>query len=190
MKIVDWIATGVTALAMTPFFAEVSKVTQPQIPFYDRRGVLVTPQAHSVVKPRQGAWVLAKADDAVMMLWPGFAGGVPDLPGGGVDAGEDLVQASAREWYEETGLDFTPKAGPLATYHQLRGFYAEDRDEFWVYDQTFFLYRFERKQEIGARWRNPEGDLAGWVGLNDLPTSQLNRAHWLGVCALMPEIGE
>ncbi|HAX91880.1 MAG TPA: hypothetical protein DCY07_06710 [Rhodospirillaceae bacterium] len=123
-----------------------------------------------------------------MMLWPGFTNGIPDLPGGGVDEGETLEQAAQREWFEETGLPFEPVGEVLDTYHHVRGFYADDQEAFWIYDQTFFLYPFERQQEVGKKWLNPEGDLAGWVAFDEMKTSSLNRAHWLAVEAMAPEI--
>ncbi len=103
-----------------------------------------------------------------MMLWPEFTHGIPDLPRGGVDEGETLEQVAQREWFEETGLPFDPTGGVMNRYSHVRGFYAEDNGEFLVYEQTFFLYPFERKQPLGEKWRNPEGDLAGWVALNQL----------------------
>lgn len=155
--------------------------------FYDRCGVLVTPQAHSVIKPRRGAWTLAKSEDSVMMLWPESTHGIPDLPGGGVDEGESLDAAAQREWFEETGLPFEPAGVLINTYHHVRGFYADGQGEFWVYDQTFFLYAYDRTQSLGERWRNPEGGLVGWVSFENLKASCLNRAHWLAVEALVPK---
>jgi len=159
-----------------------------QTPFYNRRGVLVTPQAHSVIKPRRGAWVVAKAQDSIMLLWPDDDKDIPDLIGGGVDDGESLEQAAQREWVEETGLSFEPESGPHNTYHHVRGFCPDDQSEFWIYDQTFSLYTFERKQELGKKWRNPEGDLAGWVRFEEVASARINRAHWLAIEVLMPEI--
>jgi hypothetical protein len=43
----------------------------------------------------------------------------------------------------------------------LRGFYADDRKELWIYDQTFRLYHFLGQVKMAQKWLNPEGGTAG-----------------------------
>ena len=156
------------------------------IVFYDRRGNVVTPDAQSIIKLRRGVFALVVAinDDAIMLSAEACAPDVPELPGGGIEDGETLDEAITREWAEEVGMAFNVK-GPLQRFQHVRGFYADDRNEFWIYDQTFRLYHFLDQVEIGQKWRNPEGGTAGWEAIASLPKLLINRAHWCAIPTLL-----
>lgn len=154
--------------------------------FYDRRGNVVTPDPDSIVKPRRGvfALVLALEVDAVMLAAEACAPDVPELPGGGIENGETLEQATQREWREEVGIAFNVQ-GPFGQFQHVRGFYCDDRREFWIYDQTFRRYHFAGRVPVGHTWRNSEGGTAGWVAVRSLPTLSINRAHWCAIPTLL-----
>jgi 8-oxo-dGTP pyrophosphatase MutT (NUDIX family) len=154
--------------------------------FYDRRGNVVTPDARSVIKPRRGVFALVVAihDNAIMLAAEACAPGVPELPGGGIEEGETLDEATEREWAEEVGIAFDVE-GPFQRFQHVRGFYADDRNEFWIYDQTFRLYHFLDRVRIGQKWLNPEGGAAGWEAIESLPTLSINRAHWCAIPTLL-----
>jgi 8-oxo-dGTP pyrophosphatase MutT (NUDIX family) len=162
----------------------------PPIVFYDRRGNKVIPGAQSLIKPRRGVFALVVAvdDQAIMLSAEACAPNVPELPGGGVEEGETLDEATAREWAEEVGIAFNV-TGPFQRYQQVRGFYADDRNEFWIYDQTFRLYHFPDRVNIGHKWQNPEGGTAGWEAIASLPTLSINRAHWCAIPTLLSSQG-
>jgi ADP-ribose pyrophosphatase YjhB (NUDIX family) len=84
------------------------------------------------------------------------AAGVYTLPGGGVEAGETLVEAVRREVREETALDVEPVA--LAGYREAIG-----RDDAGRVERHFVILPF------AARW------IAGEASLNE----ELSEAHWL-----------
>jgi 8-oxo-dGTP pyrophosphatase MutT (NUDIX family) len=159
--------------------------------FYDRRGSVITPDARSIIKPRRGVFVLAVAmqAQAIMLSAEHCAPDTPELPGGGIEEGETLDQAVRREWAEEVGIPFDLK-GPLQQFQQLRGFYADHRNEFWVYDQTFQLYHFRARVDIDKKWLNPEGGTAGWEPIAWLPKLPINRAHWCAIPILLQLVRE
>ncbi|MGO9934173.1 MAG: NUDIX hydrolase [Steroidobacteraceae bacterium] len=154
--------------------------------FHDRRGNVVTADARSIIKPRRGVFALVVAinENAIMLAAEACAPDVPELPGGGIEEGETLDEAISREWAEEVGIAFDVK-GPLQRSQQVRGFYADDRNEFWIYDQTFLLYHFLDAVKIGEKWRNSEGGMAGWAAIASLPALLINRAHWCVIPALL-----
>lgn len=155
-------------------------------PFYTRQGHVVTPTAGALIRPRRGVFAVAIANSLILLVEQKDTNGILELPGGGIEAGESLDQAVVREWGEETGIPFDVK-GPLKEYNHTRGFYAEDRDEFWVYDQTFRLYDYTRVAQKDKFWINPEKDRAGWKDLADVPQLRIHQAHGLGIAALLPE---
>jgi 8-oxo-dGTP pyrophosphatase MutT (NUDIX family) len=154
--------------------------------FYDRRGNVITPHAESIIKPRRGAFalVVAIADQAIMLSAETCAPDVPELPGGGIEAGESMDEAISREWAEEVGIAFDV-TGPFRQFQHVRGFYADHRQEFWIYDQTFRLYHFPGRVRIGEKWLNPEGGTAGWEAIASLPDLSINRAHWCAIPTLL-----
>jgi 8-oxo-dGTP pyrophosphatase MutT (NUDIX family) len=156
--------------------------------FYDRRGQVLTPDARAIVKPRRGVFALVVAvhHDAIMLSAEACAPDTPELPGGGIESGETPDAAIEREWAEEVGTAFAVE-GPLDSFQQVRGFYADHRDEFWIYDQTFLLYHFHGSVDVGRKWLNPEGGVAGWEPIASLPQLPINRAHWCAIPRLLSQ---
>jgi 8-oxo-dGTP pyrophosphatase MutT (NUDIX family) len=182
----EWSNKGQVIKVITEVFFSAGGAMTPPTIFYDRHGSVITPDAQAKIKPRRGVFALAVAGEnsAVMLSAEACAPGVPELPGGGIEEGETLDQAIKREWAEEVGIPFNA-VGPLGEYRHVRGFFADDRNEFWIYDQTFRLYHFLDEAQMGKKWLNSEGGTAGWEPIASLPALHINRAHWCAIPVLL-----
>ena len=140
---------------------ESDRANTPPVIFYDRHGNVVDPDARSFIKPRRGVFALVAAVDD---------------------------EAIRREWSEEVGIPFNVE-GPFQQFQHVRGFYADDRREFWIYDQTFRLYHYLDRVKIGPKWLNSEGGTTGWEAIASLSTLSINRAHWCAIPTLLSSLG-
>ena len=118
-------------------------------------------------------------DEFILLIQPWYAPFVPELPGGGLDAGEDALSAINREFREETGFaaSFTPDQVEK-TYTQDVRFYADDENEYWHYLQHFFLVRqglspFVFEDEMPT----PENGVMRWWPVGALPDLTLHFMH-------------
>jgi 8-oxo-dGTP pyrophosphatase MutT (NUDIX family) len=101
------------------------------------------------------------AGRVLLLKWHDPVGGNEfyEPPGGGIEPGESLEQAAARELYEETGI-----AAPLA-----EGFVPVERRHTWMGEhrheiEPFFLARVERTEvQPAALTESETGTLTGWI---------------------------
>ncbi len=118
--------------------------------------------------PRRAARVLLVDGAGRLLLFRGFDPARPEhrywfTAGGGIDAGESMVQGAVRELYEETGLRLDPEALGEPVYHEVTRY--PFGGDWYQQEQDFYLVRVdswevrvdgfgedERRSIDGYRW--------------------------------------
>lgn len=152
--------------------------------FKDRLGNDVPLPADKTSGTRHGVFAICLCKDHVLLIWPDYAPDVPDLPGGGVDEGETTHQALLREFFEETGMRHAFPDKP-SDFQQDVYFYADDLEEYWLYTQEFYVFRFEETEIYFEDTRdNPENGTMRWIPLSELENTTMHALHKKALKAL------
>jgi 8-oxo-dGTP pyrophosphatase MutT (NUDIX family) len=137
--------------------------------YIDRLGAKHTPSKGDVVKDRKGSFAIIFDNKNRILVTAGpHAPEVPELPGGGIDDGEDAEKAVIREIYEETAQtvqDYTIKK----QWNFDVGFYADDVNEYWNYQKFYFEIELKNaKHFFDGKIKTPEGGLSWWQDIKDV----------------------
>jgi len=149
--------------------------------YYSRHGEEVTPGPDSVKTTRRGIFAVLVEGEHMLLTWQHNAIDTPQLPGGGIESGEDKFTALSREIYEEAGLQIAPdvfKGGNV--YEQEIGYFADDQQEFWTYHQTFVLVHNAGLFFTGEK-KSPEDGAALWVPIDTLDRHRIQAMHKRGI---------
>ena len=144
--------------------------------YIDRDGRFLDLPSEAVKKTRLGIFGLSiSADNKILVSYPPHALDKPGLPGGGREGFESHAQALQREYFEELGPYFVIKKKAWPVYQQRILYYANDVNEYWQYDQYFYLTQLHHPKMPSTQWITPEGGLAQWIPLREY--HRLTAAH-------------
>lgn len=152
--------------------------------FYSRHGFYAYPEPQDNIIKRTGVFCLCLTRDPVcnephiLLLSPRYSPHLWEMPGGGVDAGEDFQTALQREILEETSLHIDLNIYPPSqTGAWDIWFSAEGYKEYWDYRQYFHRLDLPSDFYFSGRRDNHELGQAFWVPVSGLNFIDMQHFH-------------
>lgn len=121
--------------------------------------------------------VLVVRDGRVLMVrQPPRWGGRWELPGGGVEAEESLVEGAARECYEETGYRFV--ASSPAPLHVQEVWWGGPPGRYA--HGVIFFFQGEVAGDVAPEWTQDLGEIVqvAWMDPHGLTEATTRSLHW------------
>jgi 8-oxo-dGTP pyrophosphatase MutT (NUDIX family) len=142
--------------------------------FKDRKGnEKIKPDGREVTK-RVAAYGIAIEESKILFVKPAWKQEL-DLPGGGIERKETVIEGLKREFYEETGMDIEIlNKEPVGVKTQL--FYADDIDKYFDSRQYFFLVSIKRRD---ALWKPDAKEIREliWCDIKDIDNCNIKKTY-------------
>lgn len=123
---------------------------------------------------RTGAYGLVIDNDCLLMIKPVWAD-LWELPGGGIDQGEGLEEGLIREFHEEVGCSVAPDSLRIISNIKCN-FYADDLDEFWYAEMTFFSASLNGGLLSNAQDTSETAEIS-WLPIDSLASIDMHYIH-------------
>ena len=113
-----------------------------ELKFYDSKGGIYKPDSLDQVSFRPGVYVFVENNDGEILMIVDEKSNQWELPGGGLDIGEDLTECAVREVKEETGYNAKLTSEDPFYIGKEMAFHAS-KDKFFHGINFFFLAELE-----------------------------------------------
>ena len=155
--------------------------------FVDHQGrVHLRPDTHRC-RTRRGVHVAIRYGDDLLLVRPPGANWL-ELPGGGLEDGESVETAAARELLEEGGVVLSEDALAEADEERMQTrYYARNHDQYWLYSQCFRLVSLAARPTEQPPLET--GHERVWTPLQELQDAPLHHVHRQGLDRLLGLVG-
>jgi 8-oxo-dGTP pyrophosphatase MutT (NUDIX family) len=143
------------------------------------RNIQKEPSESDTIIDRSGIWIMVvDPEDRVLISHPQYDASVMELPGGGIELGEDKKASLIREIEEEAGVTINHVVAD-ETMNQHVKFLAWDLNEYWNYDQEYWIMKLNNNNHYfeGVR-KTEEGAFGEWVDRKDIKQDNFHYIHW------------
>lgn len=153
--------------------------------YKDRLGNVVQPSENSVFKNRYGAFIICFVGDHMLLSRAPDSNGDWELPGGGIEDGENPKVAVLRELYEETGIYIEDAPIKKIYNHQLYH-YAQNTGYFLNYEQDYYILDDPSYSDhiFEGIKKSPDNCDAKWILRRDLDKTPIRYDHSIALKAL------